>query len=448
MTHIRRKSALERIERALTSSRSMGYEVLSEERQDIRGNWSGWLVGTCGSGHDFEMATDKWLKGQRCTPCRREAHIAHWMQIATEAGYVVSPVTRPSTAGNHVWFVGQCAKGHPVNDLPSRMFRGEGCIQCYLSRAEAGWLATAEEEGYRVVCVREEEGARNKPYLVGHCPADHAFRIRASHWVTGSRCKECNKYSLAEVYATAARSEGYDVSVEFRSKGAVLVGTCPRGHAIAMQTYVFKDGGRCGECRLEALRAERLAVALAEGYDVAMEFRDNGKQNITWLVGRCPEGHDFQMSMTRFAAGRRCPSLAKSGFDSTKPAHLYVVSGGGLVKFGISNVLSNRLAMHERSGFTEWMALVYCDDGELIQRVESMLKRWLPSNAPTCYAKGMRFDGATEAFALSDFEWRYFDQLLFDALDQVDASTQCAWYAADTGLFPATRTLGMRLAEA
>lgn len=59
----------------------------------------------------------------------------------------------------------------------------------------------------------------------------------------------------------------------------------------------------------------------------------------------------------------------------------------------------------------------------------------------------MRFDGATEAFALKDFDWMWFDQLLYDALDQVDAPSRCQWYAADTGLFPATRSLGMGLAE-
>lgn len=447
MTHIRRKSALERIQRALASSLDLDYEVVVEERQDIRGNWSGWLVGHCQAGHEFEMATDKWLKNQRCNLCRRDRVIARWMEVAAAAGYKVSPVTRLSDGGHQqVWFVGACALGHPVDDMPSRMFRGDGCLTCYLSKAEVAWLATAKQEGYQLSCVRVSEGQRNKAYLVGTCPEGHPFRVRASHFVSKrQRCRECNVRARAEEYAIEARAEGYRVTINFGPKGAMLVGTCDRGHSLAMQTYTFKGGGRCGECRLEDVRNEHLASAKSEGYDVHLELRSNGTQGVTWLTGQCPEGHDVEVPMTRFAAGWRCHGRARSGFDPDKPAHLYVVEGRGLVKYGISNSVASRLATHEKSGFTEWRILIYSDDGALVQDVERMLKRWMPANAQNCHGQGMRFDGATEAFALKDFDWMWFDQLLYEALEQVDAPSRCQWYAADTGVFPATRSLGMGL---
>lgn len=318
MTHIRRKSALERIQSALTSSLLLDYKVVVEERQDIRGNWGGWLVGRCSAGHPFEMATDKWLKNQRCTLCRRDAHIARWMQIAADAGYDVSPEIRPSDKGHQqVWFVGVCAQGHPVNDMPSRMFRGDGCLTCFRSKAETAWLDTAKQEGYRVSCVREVEGPRNKAYLVGTCPEGHPFRVRASHFVSKrQRCKDCNQRARAEAYAVEARAEGYRVTIDFGTKGAMLVGTCDRGHPLAMQTYTFKGGGRCGECRLEDLRGEHLASAANEGYHVRIESRSSETQNVTWLVGQCP-----RRSRSRSAADpiRFRVALSRPSTDRVRP---------------------------------------------------------------------------------------------------------------------------------
>lgn len=445
MTHIRRKSALGRIQCALASSLAEDYDVVVEERRDIRGNWSGWLVGKCKAGHEFEMATDKWHKSQRCAPCRHDEMVARWMQVAAEAGYNVAAQVRDSPrGGQETIFVGTCSQGHPVEGHPSRMFNGGECVPCARSRAENSWLELAEKEGYRVTCSREAQGTRHTAYLNGTCGAEHPFRMRAKHFVAGQRCKECNRRAAVECHAVAARTEGYDVTIEFGHKGALLVGHCSRGHSLAMRTDTFKAGGRCGECRLEDLRDEHLAVARSEGYEVALEFRDNGTQNVTWFVGRCPEGHDFDMPMTRFAKGRRCHMTFKSGFDPSKSAHLYVVEGRGLVKFGIANSLSTRLASHAKNGFTEWRIFISSEDGALIQNIESKLKRWVPDNGgDTCHSKGMRFDGATESFVLSDLDWRWFDQLLADALELLDAQDRCEWWAPDTGIFPATRSLGV-----
>lgn len=446
MNHIRRGSALERIKRALASSREQEYRTTAVERQDVRERWQAWLVGECGRGHSFEMSTDKWLRGQRCTECRREDHVHRWMEVAGYAQYRVNAEVRTSVDGwREVYFVGECPEGHHVDDIPARMFRGEGCPQCYSARAEREWFARAEAEGYLVVCVRIASGARGIPFLQGKCPKGHPVRIRASRFMSGARCRECIRLSSNNAHLVLARREGLNVALEFRSKGAVLVGTCHRGHPIAMRTSTFAAGGRCGDCRLDDIRREHLALALSEGYVVELELRSNGSQGVMWIIGQCPEGHRIQLPLTKFAAGERCREVGKSGFDPNKPAALYLIEGQGRLKFGISNGLTRRLASHEKNGFTEWIAFVHCDDGLVIQTVERRLKRALDDNAvQTCHAQGLRFDGSTESFLIRDFDIEQFDELLAYILEQFEAPTLCSWYAPHEGLLPATRALGMQ----
>lgn len=122
---------------------------------------------------------------------------------------------------------------------------------------------------------------------------------------------------------------------------------------------------------------------------------------------------------TRKDKGSNCPECAKSYFDSTKSAMLYVITdvikGHQVIQFGISNKVKVRLRNHYNSGFKQPpIALIPFTTGKEAQDMETMLKRLMRAHhIPTCTEAGIKFDGSTEAFRITDatasfkseFEW-------------------------------------------
>jgi len=105
---------------------------------------------------------------------------------------------------------------------------------------------------------------------------------------------------------------------------------------------------------------------------------------------------------------RGCLECSKTGFDTAKPAHLYVLSGTlsktPIIQFGISNDVKTRLVKHVRSGFTNPpVTLISFSKGADARSLEvSLLDLLKDYHVPTATQRNIKFDGSTEAFCLED----------------------------------------------
>jgi hypothetical protein len=133
-------------------------------------------------------------------------------------------------------------------------------------------------------------------------------------------------------------------------------------------------------------------------------------KDIWWQCPKTECGYIWETTVKSRAGYSKsnCPECARTYFDSTKPAHLYVITaslkGHQVIQFGISNKVKVRLRAHYRTGFTASpIALIPFASGQEAQQVENMLKRLMREKAiPTRTTQGIKFDGSTEAFRIED----------------------------------------------
>ncbi len=206
--------------------------------------------------------------------------------------------------------------------------------------------------------------------------------------------------------------------------------------------HMKNDGdGHCAACGIrvahEANRARGEAevwrVAAERGYEVVGFFTrqykncNSGVTNQMFVALRCSCGNEWNVSQSDLcSAGRGCASCALSGFDTGKPADLYLLtrSKRGLqeTQYGVSNVLDKRLAKHAANGWR--LVDVISGPGDEILALENLIKGAM--KAKGIYRREYhdeKYDGYTEA-------WNGEDGLHpFMSLDLL-----LGWAEAQTGL--------------
>ena len=115
-----------------------------------------------------------------------------------------------------------------------------------------------------------------------------------------------------------------------------------------------------------------------------------------WRCANDPT-HVWQSVVVSRVDGRGCPSCAVPGYNPSKPGTLYLLCGEGYGKVGISNVLTQRLAKHTRSGaFGDLVVAVEFSDGAVPPLLEAHLLGFIAKISDGRAPRGI--DGYTESF--------------------------------------------------
>ena len=172
--------------------------------------------------------------------------------------------------------------------------------------------------------------------------------------------------------------------------------------------------GHCNPCGKRARRehgeAKARLAAAERGYDVLAVYwlteKDSSKKagfrDRTYATLRCDCENVWEVSQNSLCSqGTGCPSCAESGFDTGKPAELYLLtrSKRGLqeTQYGISTVLDQRLAKHELNGWR--LVDVISGPGDEIFALEKLIKDAM--KAEGIYRReyhDAKYDGYTEAW--------------------------------------------------
>ena len=84
----------------------------------------------------------------------------------------------------------------------------------------------------------------------------------------------------------------------------------------------------------------------------------------------------------RTERGQSCPSCATFGFDSNKPAWLYLMERPGEQQIGITNNMNERISYHGRFGWSS-IETIGPYSGDVIQKLETSIKQWLKREVGT-----------------------------------------------------------------
>jgi len=386
----------------------------------------------CAQGHEWYATPGARTNlGSGCPACAGQRVIPGVNDLATRfPGIAREALFDPTKvmSGSSRKMPWRCAEGHEWEAVVhTRTSRGLGCPMCAGQRAIVGVndLATRFPDIAREALFDPTEvmwGSNRK--LSWRCPRGHEYEARvADRTGDGAQCPYCQGKrvlpgfnDLATVAPHIAEQATFDPTTVTGGSGKIGIWRCSRGHEWKAQvsSRVSNDLG-CPYCSGQRVLAgfndlatinPRLArEALFDA--TKMTARSNFKGD--W---QCSSGHRWTATVSSRSGGSGCPSCAVTGYDPNKPGHLYLLEhlDWALTQIGISNVIAQRIADHEKRG---WAALDVRGpmDGVLAKQWESSIIAYLRRRGVAA-PRGRKFSGRTESWVTSEHPVRSLYELM------------------------------------
>lgn len=116
---------------------------------------------------------------------------------------------------------------------------------------------------------------------------------------------------------------------------------------------------------------------------------------------KCEFGHTWLTGAKVVMRGNGCPTCAKYGFKSDRPAYIYILIFDSYLKYGITNSLESRLKKLKQNGEYKIHTTVLLESGKQARDWENMIKRTVGGNF---VSKHDCSDGYTETLPLSTLD--------------------------------------------
>lgn len=117
-------------------------------------------------------------------------------------------------------------------------------------------------------------------------------------------------------------AKGFKLLSQYENSTKALDITCPNGHHFKMSWAHFNGGRGCGDCAIEAKKAEQLSMVKQAfsnaGYTLLAEKYN---RNNTRMDCICAEGHQIKMDWASFQDGVRCFDCSKVTRGKTRKAN-------------------------------------------------------------------------------------------------------------------------------
>lgn len=268
----------------------------------------------------------------------------------------------------------KCSKGHEFSVSFASFKKNSKCPICEGYKFNYEYVKEyIESQGYKML---SKKYVNNNTKILIECNKGHKFEMQFNNFKYGQRCPKCagvEKLTYEEVKGYI-ESFGYklisDTYVNNSSKLKIL---CEEGHIFYMGYNDFKQGKRCPKC-----------VGKSWSYDEVKEYIESfnyellSKEYITAkekLVLKCPNGHIFKMSLTKFKCGQRCVECHNIKM-SNKMRHDYNYIKDYIESFGYK-LLSNEYINNKNK------LILKCPKNHVFQMTFDNFKRGC--RCTTCY---------------------------------------------------------------
>jgi hypothetical protein len=265
---------------------------------------------------------------------------------------------------------------------------------------------------------------RSSDKVIVTCSDHGDFEIRASKHLLGQKCRACanadhaanSMMTASEFVEKASKVHGnkYDYSkVAITEAYASVVVGCREHGDFTIRATGHLMGRGCTDCGLiNSGKKRRLTLedVLKKSKEVHGERYDYSNtvyvDKASPMEIGCRVHGSFWLDHNHHSQGRGCPKCSwnGAGFDTAKPASLYILTCGDITKVGITNrAVAARVHGINRASGLEFKAhtSIFSEDGGFIRRTEQKTLTWLRSKYKTVDKK---FDGYTECFMSVDME--------------------------------------------
>lgn len=174
--------------------------------------------------------------------------------------------------------------------------------------------SSMEKEGY--VLLSKEYSSIKKLEFV--CPNGHKGSMLSCNWNGGKRCRICSFKKMGmrsrmgfDKIKIAFESEGYKLlvgdKVEYENNEQKLKFICPNGHQHQISWTKWQQGQRCSYCNGKIrLNIDFVRKELKkEGYILLSDRYLNSRTKFRYV---CHDGHAHQTTWGHWQQGQRCPT--------------------------------------------------------------------------------------------------------------------------------------------
>ena len=214
----------------------------------------------------------------------------------------------------------ECPNSHIYKTSWNNFKSGSRCMKCRVnnSRLSFDYVKNFIEVESNSDCeLLSDIYIDNTKLLTIKCKCSNKFYTTFGNFQQGKRqCNECGikirsdkkRLSYEEVKTYIESIEGYKLlSKKYYGIDKYLKILCPYGHEVKMAFGNFKYGSeRCSVCAGRQKTIENIYnIINIEGYQLLTKLTKTPK-NIDKLEIKCPVGHIFHMSYSKFQQGHRC----------------------------------------------------------------------------------------------------------------------------------------------
>jgi len=140
------------------------------------------------------------------------------------------------------------------------------------------------------------------------CDNGHIFETNWHNFKKGSRCSKCNKckkYTYSEVKEIINMENYQLLSKEYINNHKKLQLKCNNNHIYEVSLSNFIVGHRCPVCAGQIVTFDQIKdIMINDGYKLISNEYINAKQKLQLV---CPENHFFEISWDKYKNNRRCP---------------------------------------------------------------------------------------------------------------------------------------------
>lgn len=387
----------------------------------------------CERGHEWTaVVRDRVRDSTGCPFCSGNRVLVGFNDLRTTQPALAAELVDPQlgmdlSAGSSNKVEWQCELGHRwESTVANRVTGNSGCPVCSGRAVLIGFndLATTHPELLSSLVderLATQISAGSHRKVAWQCALGHVWESRVAQRIgLTSGCPFCSGRKawpgfndlatthpqlVAELVDSSVRHE-----VTFGSKRRVRW-QCELGHEWVATFNSRSSGEGCPFCGGRRALAgfndlatthPDLASELVDRSD-ALTVSAGSRAKLRW---RCPLGHEWVATVNnRTSMSTGCPDCALPGFSPTSPGCLYLLRSESwrAWKFGISNVLEQRVLKHSKSGFPDLVEVVEFQLGADAYAAEKRVKAhaaehgWLPA-----LTRAQMRDGWSETLRVDD----------------------------------------------
>lgn len=150
--------------------------------------------------------------------------------------------------------------------------------------------------------------------------------------------------------------------------------TCSHGHIFTAKVNNILNRKRCPVCHdNKTPRTTDEINHLLSDRKITIVGPYLGYKMRNIFTAEC--GHQWEATLQNILLGTNCPECNKGGYRINKPGTFYIFARGNYIKYGIANVIENRLTQHKKYGDLEVIFTATFLDGKIPLLLEGKMRK-------------------------------------------------------------------------